>query len=222
MTDAAVRDIAADLLAAPFDGTLPAGLAQLDEELGGPLAELVATKEASAVPGAISVVRARSTDGLAARRLALAGIGGSGELDEDTLRAGAAGAAGRCAASAARSSGWSQPTLALPAEVQVRAVVEGALLGDHDPARWKTSAPLVRAERLVIAGAGADLQQVADRAEVVARWTNRARELVDGPPNEVTPVGLADRDGGAARRAPGAGRGARARRARARRAALAA
>ena len=34
---------------------------------------------------------------------------------------------------------------------------------------------------------------LAARAEVVARWTNVARELVDGPPNVVTPAGLAER-----------------------------
>jgi leucyl aminopeptidase len=34
---------------------------------------------------------------------------------------------------------------------------------------------------------------VADRAALVARWTNAARELVDAPPNVVSPAGLAER-----------------------------
>src|ERR671929_200969 len=39
----------------------------------------------------------------------------------------------------------------------------------------------------------ADVREVGARAELVARWTNVARELVDGPPNVVTPAGLAER-----------------------------
>jgi leucyl aminopeptidase len=35
------------------------------------------------------------------------------------------------------------------------------------------------------------VRPAATRAEIVARWTNEARALVDGPPNEVTPIGLA-------------------------------
>ena len=35
--------------------------------------------------------------------------------------------------------------------------------------------------------------RIAARAELVARWTNVARELVDGPPNVVTPASLAER-----------------------------
>jgi leucyl aminopeptidase len=34
---------------------------------------------------------------------------------------------------------------------------------------------------------------VAGRAELVARWTNTARELVDAPPNVISPAGLAQR-----------------------------
>src|SRR5262249_35497121 len=69
---------------------------------------------------------------------------------------------------------------------------EGAVLGSHDAGRWKTTAPAQRLERLTIAGAPEAADEVAGRAEVVARWTNLARGLVDAPPNEVTPAGLAD------------------------------
>ena len=34
---------------------------------------------------------------------------------------------------------------------------------------------------------------MADRAALVARWTNVARELVDAPPNVISPAGLAER-----------------------------
>jgi leucyl aminopeptidase len=65
------------------------------------------------------------------------------------------------------------------------------VLGAHDPGTWKTGEPRASVERFVIAGAKDGLREAAARAELVARWTNHARELVDGPPNEVTPAGLA-------------------------------
>ena len=45
----------------------------------------------------------------------------------------------------------------------------------------------------MICGGGDDLAPVADRAALVARWTNVARELVDAPPNVISPAGLAER-----------------------------
>jgi leucyl aminopeptidase len=76
---------------------------------------------------------------------------------------------------------------------QVQAVVEGAVLGGYRAGRWKSDGPTPGADRFVVCGAGDELGEVAARAELVARWTNVARELVDGPPNVVTPAGLADR-----------------------------
>jgi leucyl aminopeptidase len=74
-----------------------------------------------------------------------------------------------------------------PAEEQVRALAEGAVIGAYDP-RGRRGV-----ERFVICGASEDLAPVAERAALVARWTNTARELVDGPPNIVSPAGLAER-----------------------------
>ncbi|MFZ0215338.1 MAG: leucyl aminopeptidase family protein [Candidatus Dormiibacterota bacterium] len=45
----------------------------------------------------------------------------------------------------------------------------------------------------MIFGADDALQTVADRAALVARWCNAARELVDAPPNIVSPAGLVER-----------------------------
>src|SRR4051812_16373269 len=75
----------------------------------------------------------------------------------------------------------------LPAEEQVRALAEGAVIGGYDP----RGRPGV--ERFVICGAGEDLAPVAERAALVARWTNAARELVDAPANVISPAGLAER-----------------------------
>ncbi|HEX2104534.1 MAG TPA: leucyl aminopeptidase family protein [Solirubrobacteraceae bacterium] len=79
-------------------------------------------------------------------------------------------------------------------ERQLRAVVEGAVLGGYDAGRWKSDPPGPRVERFVVCGAAEkELPEAAARTEVVARWTNVARELVDGPPNVITPARLAER-----------------------------
>jgi len=76
---------------------------------------------------------------------------------------------------------------------QMQAVVEGAVLGAYRAGRWKSDAPAPAVDRFVVCGAGDELREVAARAELIARWTNVARELVDGPPNVVTPASLAER-----------------------------
>jgi leucyl aminopeptidase len=128
---------------------------------------------------------------LAASRIALVGVGAPAELDEDAIRT-AAAAAVRAVHGLGGTVAWLfTPELAMSPERQIRAVVEGALLGDHDPARWRTSEPVRRAERLLIVGAPPGLEPAARHAETIAHWTNRARELVDAPANEITPEGLA-------------------------------
>ena len=176
----------AELLALPFTGTRSSAVARLDALLGGRLERLIASGEAGPEPGRTAVLHA---DGLATARIALVGAGdGAGE---DDLRTAAASAA-RAGAKLGGTLVWAlDPELSLGAAQQTHAVVEGALLGGYEAGRWKTTAPAARLERLLLAGAGNDVGPVAARAEIVARWTNRARELVDAPPNEITPAGLA-------------------------------
>ena len=78
-------------------------------------------------------------------------------------------------------------------EEHVRALTEGAVLGGYDGRRWRSAEPPRAVDRFVICGCGEELAAVADRAEVVARWTNVARELVDAPANVMSPVGLTER-----------------------------
>ena len=81
---------------------------------------------------------------------------------------------------------------ALPS--QMRAVVEGAVLGAYHAGRWKSDAPAPAVEPLRrLRRAATSCARIAARAELGARWTNVARELVDGPPNLVTPASLAER-----------------------------
>ena len=112
--------------------------------------------------------------------------------DGEGLRTGAARAVRAC-----RDGGtvaWAlDPSLPLGIEEQVRALAEGAVLGGYERRRWATAERPHEVERFVICGCGEELAPVADRAALVARWTNVARELVDAPPNVISPAGLAER-----------------------------
>ncbi len=118
------------------------------------------------------------------------------EADADGLRTAAARAVRACRGGG--TVGWAlDPSLPVPVAEQVSALTEGAVLGGYDGRRWTSGPPTPPSrgvERFVIGGAdGHDLQAAADRAALVARWCNTARELVDAPPNVVSPAGLADR-----------------------------
>jgi leucyl aminopeptidase len=114
------------------------------------------------------------------------------EPDPDGLRTGAARAVRAC-----RGGGtvaWAlDASMPLPVAEQVRALAEGAVLGGYDARRWRSEERPRGVQRFVICGCTDDLAPVADRAALVARWTNAARELVDAPPNVVSPAGLAER-----------------------------
>jgi leucyl aminopeptidase len=113
------------------------------------------------------------------------------EPGADGLRTAAARAVRACRG---RTVAWAlDASLALSAEEQVGALAEGAVIGGYDGRRWRSGAAPSGVERFVICGAGDDLAPVADRAALVARWVNTARELVDAPPNVISPAGLAER-----------------------------
>jgi leucyl aminopeptidase len=115
------------------------------------------------------------------------------EPDAEGLRTAAARAVRAC-----RGGGtvaWAlDPSLPVSVAEQVSALTEGAVLGGYDGRRWRSEPPPRGVRRFVICGAESDdLQTAADRAALIGRWCNTARELVDAPPNVVSPAGLADR-----------------------------
>ncbi len=176
--------------------------ARIDRLLGGRLARLAADGELDAAPGSLLLLHLEG--GLAARRVAAAGVG-TGEVDGDALRTAVAAAAG-AAVRAGGTLAWAldEAVPLSPAE-QARCAVEGAALGAYDPGRWKTG-PGRRGglERLVLCGhVPEDVEAEAVRAGVVARWTNRARDLVNTPANELTPEALGEHALGIAVEVPG-------------------
>jgi leucyl aminopeptidase len=166
----------ADVVAVAISGPPPA-------ELG--IAELLAAEAFQPDAGAATLLH---RDG---RRIAVAGLGD--EIDADAFRATAAAVA-RLTERIGGSLAWilddSQP---VPVEEQARAVVDGIVLGGYDPGRWKSgNGGRKELSRLVLVGP-ASVAEVAARTATVAAWVNRARDLANEPPNELTPAALAAR-----------------------------
>jgi leucyl aminopeptidase len=113
-------------------------------------------------------------------------------LDPEDLRTAAARAV-RASRGTATVAWALDDTLPMSEERQLQSVVEGAVLGSYDAGRWKSEAGKPAVERFVVCGVDDEFAEAANRPEVVARWTNVARELVDAPPNVVGPAGLAER-----------------------------
>jgi leucyl aminopeptidase len=187
------ESVEADVLAAPllFAEGLTGPVADLNVRLGGLLERLA---EQGEVTGKLKTAPFVHTDGqLKAARLALPGIGAREAVDADALRT-AAGTLAHEVRGYARTIAWLlDDSLPLPPDEQARAIVDGTLLGSYDPGRWKSSSEPQRLESLVIVSGDDAVEEVARRAGIVAEWANRARDLANAPPNELTPEGLADR-----------------------------
>jgi leucyl aminopeptidase len=187
------EQVEADVVAVPLtgDNELAGAAAALDSKLDGLLARLAAEGELRGDAGHVSIVH---VDGkLGAPRVAVAGLGPREQIDADALRT-AAAAVARETGAYAETVAWAiDGALELPAEEQARALVEGTAIGSYETARWKHDEPKSKLASLVLTGDADGLKAAAERAATVAEWTNRARDLVNSPPNETTPERLAER-----------------------------
>jgi hypothetical protein len=166
VTAAGPAEIEADTLALVAGGLL---VRKLDSLFEGRLSRSAADADP------ITVVQVGRE--LRARRVLLVATDG---VDPEDLRTAAARAV-----RASRGTGtvaWALvDTLPMAEERQLQSIVEGAVLGSYDAGRWKSEAGKPGAERFVVCGASDEIAAAASRPEVVARWTNVARELVDAP-----------------------------------------
>jgi leucyl aminopeptidase len=161
----------------------PGSLPDLDPRL----ADLAEAGEVRGAAGATFVLHQEGR-----RHLVAAGAGQREELDTDSIRE-AAAAVARLGLGA--SVAWQlDPALPIGLAEQARAVVDGIVLGGYDQGKWKTAATGPKPiERLLFLSGNEQALDVARRAERVAQWTNRARDLVNRPPNDLTPERLAER-----------------------------
>jgi leucyl aminopeptidase len=189
----APEQVEADVLAVPLAaGADGAGVANaLDGGLDGLLARLREEGELREGIGRVALVH---VDGkLGAGRVAGAGVGPRDGVDADALRTAAAAVATAAGEFAGRIAWAIDDSLPLSPAEQARAIVDGTVIAAYEPARWKRDEPKGKLSTLILCGEGEGLADAAQRAAVVAAWTNRARDLVNSPPNETTPERLAER-----------------------------
>jgi leucyl aminopeptidase len=164
----------------------------VDEKLGGRLARLRERGDFRGEGGEVVVLH---TDGeLQAPRVVLAGLGD--DPDVDALRTAAAVTAQALARVGGTLTWLLDEKLPIALEDQAAALVEGTVLGAYSPGAWKTQEPEKRPkqfERIVIGHFETpQLRAAAERAALVAERTNRARDLANMPPNELTPHTLGE------------------------------
>src|SRR6202795_4791065 len=188
------ESVEVDVLAAPLSasGELTGAAAGLNGSLRGLVARLVEQGEITGELKTAPLVHV-DDDRLKAARLALAGFGASEAVDADPLRTAAAPVAREAPAFAGSVAWLLDESLPLSPIEQARAIVDGTLLGSYDPGRWKTSFAALRLQQLTLVSGDPAVREAARRAGIVGEWTNRARDLANAPPNELTPNALADR-----------------------------
>jgi leucyl aminopeptidase len=131
--------------------------------------------------------------GVAAQRVLLAGAGKPEKFDSAELRR-LAGAAVRHL----KPKSIKQIALVLEGDSAtakfVRAAVEGAILGEYDPDRYKTGNDKISVDSfaVVVPRSSAALKEAADEGRIIAEAQNFTRNLVNEPANRLTPTKVAE------------------------------
>jgi leucyl aminopeptidase len=183
----------ADAVALPVAQPLGGDGAKIvDDKLGGRLARLGESGELRGDRGEAVLLH---LDGeLEAPRLVAAGVGKRDDVDAEALRT-----AGAAAAQALSRVGGTlvwllDESLPVPLPEQAAALVEGTILGSYSPGRWKSKDDTRAPERIVVGHEDdPDIQAAVERAAIVAERANRARDLSNMPPNELTPHTLGEK-----------------------------
>jgi leucyl aminopeptidase len=132
--------------------------------------------------------------GLKAKRLLLVGGGKSKSFSITDLRKLAGAAVRALKPRSLRSLAFVVPE-GVSATDGVRAILEGAFVGNFDPDTYKSDRKDQTVQSLTVVASGdqAALQQTMDQARIVAESQNFTRELVNEPSNRMTPTILANR-----------------------------
>ena len=149
---------------------------------------LLSTIGFSAKPGEVAKVPTGGT--IKSPLLILVGLGDASAVDAAAVRR-AAGVAARAVSNAASVA------IALPAldDHQVRAVVEGTMLGSYAFSAYRTgAAPEGPGEIVVLTDTARSksAKEAVETARIVAETTALARDWVNTPPGDLTPAAFAD------------------------------
>ena len=168
---------------------LSGDLAKLDEQLAGTLSESIADEEFEGKSG--SSVVSRVGGGNSVRKVALIGLGKAEDLKLDSWRSAAAAIAR--IATKEKTLGIYLPTGSESPENLTQAMTEAVVLALHQDNRFKSEPEdkKPKLETIELIGLSGQEEAIA-RGETVASGVILARELVNAPANEVTPVTMAE------------------------------
>jgi len=194
---AVVLDHAEKALASKQDNKKPKAKQDLRLDTGDAAVQFVAADflssgEITCKPFEVNLLH--KPDGLKAKRLLLVSGGSAKELRSYDLRR-LAGAAVRALKSRGiRSLAFIAPPT-IPAEEGVRAIVEGALVGNFDPDYYRSDRKDQKIDELTVITTGdkTALERAANEAQITGESQNFTRDLVNEPSNRMTPTILAER-----------------------------
>ena len=163
-----------------------------DERLRAAAAEVIAGGEVSGKIFETNMLHRPS--GLKAKRLLLIGGGKAKNFSSFELRRMAGVAVRFLKPKGIRSLAFLVPD-SFKGEDAVKAVVEGALVGNFDPDTYKSDRKDQKVESLTVVGRGDQgrLQEAMDEARIIGESQNFTRDLVNEPSNRMTPTMLAER-----------------------------
>jgi leucyl aminopeptidase len=157
-------------------------------------AELLVSGEMTGKPFEINLLHKPA--GLKAKRLLLIGGGSAKKFSSYELRRISGAAARTLKSRGIRSFAIVAPP-SIPAAEAVRAIVEGALVGNFDPDYYRSDRKDQKIDALTIVASGnsdqAALEQATHEAQVIGDSQNFTRDLVNEPSNRMTPTILGDR-----------------------------
>jgi leucyl aminopeptidase len=169
-------------------------LATSDSAVQSVAADLLASGELTGRPFEANLLHKPA--GLKAKRLLLIGGGAAKKFTSYDLRRIAGTAVRTLKSRGIRSFAFIAPP-SIPAEEAVRAIVEGALVGNFDPDYYRSDRKDQKIDALtIVAGGNADhsaLEKAAQEAQIIGESQNFTRDLVNEPSNRMTPTILADR-----------------------------
>ncbi|MEO1339684.1 MAG: leucyl aminopeptidase [Cyanobacteria bacterium J06635_13] len=191
-TEQALLDWTGDFLAvgiAEGETELSGDLATLDEKLAGTISELIADEEFEGKSGTTAVGRVGGKNPV--RKVALVGLGKSEDLTLSSWREAAAAIARL--AKKEKTLGISLSNGSAAAADVAQAMTEAIILSLHEDNRFKSEpeSKEPKLETIELIGLGGQDKAIAT-GKTIAEGVILARELVNAPANEVTPVTMAE------------------------------
>ena len=191
-TDTALLDWTGDLLAVGIlegETELSGDLAELDEKLSGIISELIAEEEFEGKSGTTLVSRVGSKNPV--KKIALVGLGKAKDLKLDSWRSAAAAIARL--ATKEKTLAISLPVASESPASLAKSMTEAIILALHQDNRFKSEPEdkQPQLESIDLLGLSGQEEAISE-AQTIADGVIMARELVNAPANEVTPVTMAE------------------------------